>query len=86
MERIRFKEPQLERKLSMKGSKKKKRGPSICRENWKHQACIKTMRRGSRTQSAHKDDQKHQAHMNKVQRGSRALGARGECETRITNT
>jgi hypothetical protein len=99
MERTKFKGPWIKKRLNMKGSKRKKRGSGICKEDQKRQAHVKSMRRGSRAPSACKENWKHQVHMNKVQRGSKALGTRESaqqgsltpnthrmCVVRINNT
>ncbi len=51
----------------MKGSKEKENGPGACREDQEHQACLKSMQRGSRTTCAWEEDQKHEMCMERVQ-------------------
>jgi hypothetical protein len=67
MERTKLKGLRPKRIPSMKGSKEKENGPGACREDQEHQACLKSMQRGSRTTCAWEEDQKHEMCMERVQ-------------------
>jgi len=88
MEKTKFKGPRFERRLNMKGSKKRKkeRGLGVWREDWEHWARVKSMQRGSRTLSTWEEDWKHQVRMESTPRRLKALGVHWEHVPRMDNT